>query len=88
MAVKVLVVDDSGFFRRRVSEILSADPTIQGFIGADWTPVWGPIVWANPAQQGPNYIADNTLACYYSPSQKLFVIAIAGTNPGSLFDWR
>ena len=29
MAVKVLVVDDSGFFRRRVSEILSVDPTIQ-----------------------------------------------------------
>lgn len=29
MAVKVLVVDDSGFFRRRVSEILSADSTIQ-----------------------------------------------------------
>ncbi len=29
MAVKVLVVDDSGFFRRRVSEILSGDPTIQ-----------------------------------------------------------
>lgn len=29
MAVKVLVVDDSGFFRRRVSEILSADPEIQ-----------------------------------------------------------
>ncbi|MHC8305008.1 protein-glutamate methylesterase/protein-glutamine glutaminase [Pseudomonas sp. PB3P13] len=29
MAVKVLVVDDSGFFRRRVSEILSADANIQ-----------------------------------------------------------
>ena len=29
MAVKVLVVDDSGFFRRRVSEILSTDPGIQ-----------------------------------------------------------
>ena len=29
MAVKVLVVDDSGFFRRRVSEILSADPEIK-----------------------------------------------------------
>ena len=29
MAVTVLVVDDSGFFRRRVSEILSADPAIQ-----------------------------------------------------------
>ncbi|MCJ8167928.1 protein-glutamate methylesterase/protein-glutamine glutaminase [Atopomonas sediminilitoris] len=29
MTVKVLVVDDSGFFRRRVSEILSADSNIQ-----------------------------------------------------------
>ncbi|MBP5062213.1 chemotaxis response regulator protein-glutamate methylesterase [Pseudomonas chlororaphis] len=29
MAVKVLVVDDSGFFRRRVSEILSSDINIQ-----------------------------------------------------------
>lgn len=29
MAVKVLVVDDSGFFRRRVTEILSGDPHIQ-----------------------------------------------------------
>ena len=29
MAVKVLVVDDSGFFRRRVTEILSSDPAIQ-----------------------------------------------------------
>ncbi len=29
MAVKVLVVDDSGFFRRRVTEILAGDPQIQ-----------------------------------------------------------
>jgi len=29
MAVKVLVVDDSGFFRRRVSEICSGDPKIR-----------------------------------------------------------
>lgn len=29
MAVKVLVVDDSGFFRRRVTEILGGDPHIQ-----------------------------------------------------------
>jgi two-component system chemotaxis response regulator CheB len=29
MAVKVLVVDDSGFFRRRVSEILASDSGIQ-----------------------------------------------------------
>ncbi len=29
MSVKVLIVDDSGFFRRRVSEILSEDPLIE-----------------------------------------------------------
>ncbi|VAW92986.1 Chemotaxis response regulator protein-glutamate methylesterase CheB [hydrothermal vent metagenome] len=29
MTVKVLIVDDSGFFRRRVSEILSEDPLIE-----------------------------------------------------------
>lgn len=29
MAVRVLVVDDSGFFRRRVKEILDADPRIE-----------------------------------------------------------
>lgn len=29
MAVKVLVVDDSSFFRRRVSEILNADPRLE-----------------------------------------------------------
>lgn len=29
MPVKVLVVDDSGFFRRRLNEILSSDPNIQ-----------------------------------------------------------
>ena len=29
MAVRVLVVDDSGFFRRRVIEILEADPLIE-----------------------------------------------------------
>ncbi|EHQ51951.1 chemotaxis-specific methylesterase [Ectothiorhodospira sp. PHS-1] len=29
MAVRVLVVDDSGFFRRRIVEILNADPSIE-----------------------------------------------------------
>ncbi len=29
MAVRVLIVDDSGFFRRRIAEILSADPLLE-----------------------------------------------------------
>jgi len=29
MAIRVLVVDDSGFFRRRVSEMLNADPALE-----------------------------------------------------------
>ena len=29
MTVKVLVVDDSGFFRRRLTEILSSDSNIE-----------------------------------------------------------
>ena len=29
MKIRVLVVDDSSFFRRRVSEILNNDPTIE-----------------------------------------------------------
>jgi len=29
MAVRALVVDDSGFFRRRIVEILDADPGIE-----------------------------------------------------------
>lgn len=29
MAIKVLVVDDSGFFRRRVGEMISADPNLE-----------------------------------------------------------
>ncbi|WP_156731396.1 hypothetical protein [Photobacterium phosphoreum] len=28
MAIKVLVVDDSSFFRRRMSEIINADPRL------------------------------------------------------------
>ena len=72
----------------KISNVNLADTVIQGMLGSDWTPVWGPVVWINPAQQGTSLTADNTMACYYSPSQNLFVIAIAGTNPTSMFDWE
>ena len=71
-----------------ISKVNLADNVIQGMLGSDWTPVWGPVVWINPAQQGTSLTADNTMACYYSPSQNLFVIPVAGTNPTSMFDWE
>jgi hypothetical protein len=72
----------------KISNVNLADTVIQGMLGSDWTPVWGPVVWINPAQQGTSLTADNTMACYYSPSQNLFVIPVAGTNPTSMFDWE
>lgn len=69
-----------------VEKAVLADTTIQSLIGTDWTPVWGPVVYANDTS-GATVIADNTMGCYYSPSNKLFVVAIAGTNPSSPFDW-
>jgi len=64
-----------------------SDTVMQGFMGSDWIAVCDPIVWVNPAQCGDKLMVDNTIACYYSASQNLFVLAIAGTNPGSMFDW-
>lgn len=63
-----------------------ADQTIQGLIGTDWEPVWGPIVYAK-VTTGATVVADNTMGCFFSPTQKMFVIAIAGTNAISEFDW-
>lgn len=72
----------------KIAGINLADTTMQGLMGSDWTPIWGPVVWVNPSQQGTSLVVDNTMACYFSQSQNLFVIAIAGTNPGSMFDWE
>lgn len=73
-------------YASRVESQILADTTIQGLIGADWVPVWGPVVYSEDTS-APTIHADNTMGCYYSPSNNLFVIAIAGTNPNSPFDW-
>jgi hypothetical protein len=56
------------------------------YIGTDWVSVWGTIVYSN----SPNnevVVVDNAMGLFYSPSQNLFVIAIAGTNGNSSYDW-
>ncbi len=70
----------------KVSKDILANTTIQGYIGSDWVPVWGPVVWANERDNTTAH-ADNTMGAYYSPSLKLFIIAIAGTNPNSPYGW-
>ncbi len=70
----------------KVASSVLGDSIIQGLIGNDWASVWGPVVYSNNTT-GASVIADNTLGCYYSPSNNLFVIPVAGTNPGSMFDW-
>lgn len=71
-----------------VAKAFLADAIIQGVIGSDWVPVWGPVVQAGYSgdQASPTVHADATMGCYYSPSNNLFTIPIAGTNINSPFD--
>jgi hypothetical protein len=73
-------------FVMKVESDVLQDPTIQGFIGSDWQIVWGPVAFSDDTS-GPTVRADNTMGCYYSASQNLFVVAIAGTDFASTFDW-
>jgi len=51
-------------------------------IGGDWSIVWGPAICA-----GLGHKALNAMLVAHSPSQNTYVIAIAGTNPHSWYDW-
>lgn len=51
-------------------------------IGGDWSIVWGPAVCAGLGRK-----ALNAMLVAHSPSQNTYVIAIAGTNPHSWYDW-
>jgi hypothetical protein len=73
-------------FVRQVSKEVLSDKTTQQYIGADWKTVWGPVVFTND-QNSSFAVADNTMGMYYSPSNNLFIIAIAGTNAISSFGW-
>ncbi|WP_298511956.1 hypothetical protein [uncultured Kordia sp.] len=69
-----------------VSDKVLSDKRTQKYIGNDWETVWGPVVYSH--DKNSSYArADNTMAVYYSKTEKLFVIAIAGTNSISSFGW-
>ncbi len=51
-------------------------------IGGDWSIVWGPAICAGLGRK-----ALNAMLVAHSPSQNTYVVAIAGTNPHSWYDW-
>jgi hypothetical protein len=53
--------------------------------GADWTLAWGPAVYC--IDTGSRAKATNTMFVAYSPSQAAYVVAVAGTNFVSFYDW-
>ncbi|WP_298427753.1 hypothetical protein [uncultured Kordia sp.] len=73
-------------FVTEVSKKVFLDETIKKLIGDDWETVWGPVVYSHD-HNSSFAVADNTMGAYYSKSQNLFVIAIAGTNSISSYGW-
>lgn len=63
-----------------------ANSTITNCIGTDWQLLWGPVIYSNEPNANV-VVADNTMLMVYSPSQKLVIIAIAGTNIDSTYGW-
>jgi hypothetical protein len=67
------------------TQVLSSTET-QQYIGTDWVAVWGTQVYSNQPNNAL-VVVDNAMGLFYSPSQNLFVVAIAGTNGNSTYDW-
>lgn len=74
----------------------TADPSIIPFLG-DWDLVWGPALIEETDEKGkPTGVADNalyvaqcnTVAFPGGPTLPTYVVAIAATNPSSLYDWE
>jgi len=70
-----------------------ADPASQEKIGKDWTVVWGPSTVVvgpdavDPQAGSATFTAANSAYVVRSQSENRYVLAIAGTNPSSGYDW-
>lgn len=77
----------TSFANSCVTQVL-ADATVRGLIGT-WTPVWGPLV-TEPTTGPFRQVAGNTMFVAQQPGENggtTYVIAIAGTNPVSVYGW-
>jgi Lipase (class 3) len=69
-----------------VTQQVLTGASTQAYIGADWVSVWGTRVYSN-SPNNASVVVDNAMGLFYSASQNLFVVAIAGTNGNSGYDW-
>ena len=64
---------------------------LQQAIGSDWQIAWGPAIYVaepkNKTARRSSFYASNAMVVMHSPSKKRYIVAIAGTNPASAFDW-
>ena len=75
-----------------IKDLLS-DSSTQVVIG-NWSVIWGPYTWSKNAAKdklkstsSKPYYSDNTMYLAYNSDTNKYVLAIAGTNEISLFDW-
>ena len=63
-----------------------ADPTVQGLIG-EWNLVWGPVVDVGPFKVGGSLAINTLYIARSADNPNHFVVAIAGTDSKSKYDW-
>ncbi|AXG71779.1 lipase (class 3) [Kordia sp. SMS9] len=76
------MIEMQAYVTKVAHDVLAKTKNIIG----NWTPIWGPIVYANDAT-ATSIHADNTMGMYYNESENTIVIAIAGTNVNSPYGW-
>lgn len=73
----------------------TADPSVTPVLGS-WNLVWGPAVLEEKVDGLPTGVADNALfvaqcnAVQFpgGPAMPVYAVAISGTNPDSMYDWK
>lgn len=73
-----------------VNAVLTND-TVKTLLGT-WEVVWGPVAYTHDPSDGDSCLTDNTMMLVKGKdpsdnSKTLYVLAIAGTNSVSVFDW-
>lgn len=82
------------FTERLTDKVRQALQQGQELIGDDWHAVWGPVVYVKgarplvtPFSAQATFEATNAMLVVHSARQQRYIVAIAGTNPHSAYDW-